>query len=134
MEVVINRKQYCRHQLFKTIIVMVCSIHYRERDRYRDRERERERASEREIYREIRLYWQLTSWITKKLEYVKRAAELRKGRRRRGRPSLIWDDCAKRDMTKAGEGGRLEEDDKRQRRVENTIRCGGEEVAAEPHF
>ena len=32
---------------------------------------------------------------------------------------LRWDDCAKRDVRKAGEE---EEDDKRQRRVEKTIR------------
>ena len=53
----------------------------------------------------------------------KRAAELREqGRRRRGRPRLRWEDCVKRHVRKSGEGGRLEEEDKRQRRVEKTIR------------
>ena len=34
----------------------------------------------------------------------KRAAELREqGRRRRGKPRLIWEDCVKRDVRKAGE-------------------------------
>ena len=34
----------------------------------------------------------------------KRAAELcEQGRRRRGRPSLRWEDCVKREMRKAGE-------------------------------
>ena len=34
----------------------------------------------------------------------KRAAELREqGRRRRWRPMLLWDDCVKRDVRKAGE-------------------------------
>ena len=34
----------------------------------------------------------------------KRAAELRdEGRRRQGRPMLIWEDCVKRDVMKAGE-------------------------------
>ena len=36
----------------------------------------------------------------------KRAAELREqGRRRRGRPSLRWEDCVKRDVKKTGEEG-----------------------------
>ena len=53
----------------------------------------------------------------------KRATELHEeGRRRRGRPSLRWEDCVKRDARKAGEEERLEEKDKRQRRVEKTIR------------
>ena len=52
----------------------------------------------------------------------KRAAELREqGRRRRGRPKLRWEEGRR--------GGRLEEEDKRQRRVEKTIRRGGEKVA-----
>ncbi len=45
----------------------------------------------------------------------KRAAELREqGRRRRGRPRLRCEEGRR--------GGRLEEEDKRQRRVEKTIR------------
>ena len=47
----------------------------------------------------------------------KRAAELcEQGRRRRGRPSLRWEDCVKRDVTceEGRRGGRLEEEDKRQ--------------------
>ena len=52
----------------------------------------------------------------------KRAAELREqGRGRRGRPRLRWEDCVKRCEEGSG-GGRLEEEDKRQRRVEKTIR------------
>ena len=36
----------------------------------------------------------------------KRAADLREpGRRRQGRPRLRWEDCVKRDVKKAGEGG-----------------------------
>ena len=36
----------------------------------------------------------------------KRAAELcEEGRRRRGRPRLRWDDCAKRDEMKTGDRG-----------------------------
>ena len=43
----------------------------------------------------------------------KRAAELReKGRRRRGRPRLRWEDCVKRDVREAGE----EEDCKKKTR------------------
>ena len=52
----------------------------------------------------------------------KRAAELREqDRRRRGRPRLRWEDCVKR-CEEGGRGGRLEEEDKKQRRVEKTIR------------
>ena len=50
----------------------------------------------------------------------KRATALREqGRRRRGRPRLRWEDCVKRDVKR---GGRLEGEDKRQSRVEKTIR------------
>ena len=35
----------------------------------------------------------------------KRAAELRGGRRRCGRPRLRWEDCPRRDVKKAGEEG-----------------------------
>ena len=53
----------------------------------------------------------------------KRAAELREqGRRRRGRPRLRWEHCVKRHVRKSGEGGRREEEDKRQRRVKKAIR------------
>ena len=56
----------------------------------------------------------------------KRAAELREeDRRRRGRPSLRWEDCEER-CEEGRRGGRLEEEDKRQRRVETTISWGGE--------
>ena len=52
----------------------------------------------------------------------KKAAELREqGRRRRGRPRLIWD-CVKIYCEEGRRGGRLEEKDKRQRRVEKTSR------------
>ena len=52
----------------------------------------------------------------------KRAAELREqGRRRRGRPSLRWEDYVKRGVRKAGEEEDWKRDDKR-RRVEKTIR------------
>ena len=52
----------------------------------------------------------------------KRAAELsEEDRRRRGRSRLRCEDCVKRNLKKAGEGGRLKEEDKRQR-VEKTIR------------
>ncbi len=48
----------------------------------------------------------------------KRAAELREeGRRRRGRPRLSYERCEE-----GRRGGRLEEEDKRRRRVEKTIR------------
>ena len=48
----------------------------------------------------------------------KRAAELREQRRRRrGRTMLRWEDCEG-----GRRGGRLEYEDKRQRRVEKTIR------------
>ena len=50
----------------------------------------------------------------------KRAAELREqGRRRRGRPRLRWEDCVKREGRR---GGRLEEEHKKQRRMEKTFR------------
>ena len=53
----------------------------------------------------------------------KRAAELREqGRRRRGRPSLRWEDCVKRDVKKTGEEGDWKKKIKRQRRVEKTSR------------
>ena len=54
----------------------------------------------------------------------KRAAELREqGRRRRGRPRLRWEDCVlKERCDESRRGGRLEEEDKRQRRKEKTIR------------
>ena len=52
----------------------------------------------------------------------KKAAELlEQGRRRRGRPMLRWEDYVKR-CEEDGRGGRLEEEDKTQRRLENTIR------------
>ena len=44
-------------------------------------------------------------------------------------PRLRWEDCVKRDVSIGGRGGRLEEEDKKQRRVEKTIRWGDEEVA-----
>ena len=51
-----------------------------------------------------------------------RAAELREqGRRRRGRPRLRWEDCIKR-CEEGRRGGRLEEEDRRERRVEKTSR------------
>ena len=54
---------------------------------------------------------------------AKRAAELREqGRRRRGRPRLRWEDCVKRYVMKASIGGRLDEEDRRQRRVGKTSR------------
>ena len=52
----------------------------------------------------------------------KRAAELsEEDRRRRGRPRLRLEYWVNRNLKKAGEGGRLKEEDKRQR-VEKTIR------------
>ena len=48
-------------------------------------------------------------WTSKRMaddRLPKRAAELREqGRRRRGRPRLIWEDCVKRDVKKTGEEG-----------------------------
>ena len=54
----------------------------------------------------------------------KREAELREqGRRRRGSPRLRWEGCVKtQERCEEGRRGRLEEEDKRQRRVEKTIR------------
>ena len=53
----------------------------------------------------------------------KRATELREqGRRRRGRPILRWEDCIKRDVKKTGGGGRLEEEDRKQRSMEKNSR------------
>ena len=90
-----------------------------------------------ELTEETRVQWSLTERLVRsRLQWAghvermaddrlpKRAAELRDpGRRRRGRPRLRWEDCAKRDVKKAGEEGeRLEEEDNRQRRVEKTIR------------
>ena len=52
----------------------------------------------------------------------KRAAELREqGRRRGGRPRLRWEDCVER-CEEGRRGGRLEEEDTRQSRVEKTSR------------
>ena len=52
-----------------------------------------------------------------------RGAELHdEGRMRRGKPRLRWEECVKRDEIKAREEGRLEEEDKRQRTVEKSIR------------
>ena len=57
----------------------------------------------------------------------KRAAELREeGKRRRGTPSLRWEDCVKGDVRKAGE-----EEDKRQRRMEKTRSV--KKLRATPH-
>ena len=51
----------------------------------------------------------------------KRAAYLREqGRRRRGRPRLRWEDCVER-CEEGRREGRLEEEDKRLRRVEKTM-------------
>ena len=53
----------------------------------------------------------------------KTAAKLREeGMRRRGRPRLRWEDCAKRYVRMAGEEEDWKKEDKRQRRVEKTIR------------
>ena len=51
----------------------------------------------------------------------KRAAELREqGRRRRGRPRLRWEVCVKRECEEDRRGGRLEEEDRRQRVEKNS--------------
>ena len=53
----------------------------------------------------------------------KRTAELREqGGSRRGSPMLRWEDCVKRDVRKAGEEEDCKKEEKRQRRVEKTIR------------
>ena len=53
----------------------------------------------------------------------KRATELREqGRRRRGRPILRWEDCIKKRCEEDRRGGILEEEDRRQRRVEKNSR------------
>ena len=63
----------------------------------------------------------------------KRAAELcEQGRRRRDRPSLRWEDCDKR-CEEGRRGGRLEEEDKRQRRVDKLSDEAVKKLRAAPH-
>ena len=63
----------------------------------------------------------------------KRAAELcEQGRRRRGKPSLRWEDCVKR-CEEGRRGGRLEEEDKRQRRVDKLSDEAVKKLRAAPH-
>ena len=65
-------------------------------------------------------------WTRRKADdrLPKRAAELRvQGRRRQGRPRLRWKDCVLKERCEEDRrGGRLEEEDRRQRRVEKNSR------------